>query len=77
MAYTTIELPNEQQNLCSAHIDAAWVRQATIAAIDREMAQVYQFIREEIEKGNFSVMVDLDNTEEAFKSQNCLRGISF
>lgn len=77
MTYTTMKLPSEQQNFCLSHIDAAWARQATIAAIDKQLSQVYQFIREEIEKGNFSVSVEMDDPTEALKTKIVLEEYHF
>lgn len=77
MTYTTMKLPSEQQNFCLSHIDAAWARQATIAAIEKTMTEVYSFIREEIEKGNFSVTVELENPEEALKTKIVLEEYHF
>lgn len=77
MSYTTIELPREQQGFCSGHIDAAWARKATIAAIEKEIMRVYNLIREEIEKGNFSVTIELDSLEEVFKTKIVLEEYHF
>ena len=67
----------EDNGFCSAHIDATYARQATIEVIDKQMIQVYQFIREEIEKGNFSVLVEMDSTEEALKAKIALEEYHF
>lgn len=77
MTYTSIELPGEQRNFCSSHIDAAWARQETIRIIDSHLTQVYQFIREEIEKGNFSVIVEMDSPEESAKAKKALEEYHF
>lgn len=77
MTYTTMELPSEQQNFCSSHIDAAWARQATIEAIEKKMIGVYSFIREEIEKGNFYVIIEFDSVEEALNTKIVLEEYNF
>ena len=71
------EFPERQQGFCSSHIDAAWARQTTIATIDKQLSQVYQFIREEIEKGNFSVSVEMDDPTEALKAKIALEEYHF
>lgn len=77
MTYTTMKLPSEQQNFCLSHIDAAWARQATIAAIEKTMTEVYSFILEEIENGNFSVTVEFDSVEEALNAKIVLEEYNF
>lgn len=71
------EFPTKSNGFCSGHIDAAWARQATIAAIDGHLTQIYRFIREEIEKGNFSIVVELDSAEEALKAKIALEQYHF
>ena len=71
------EFPTKCNGFYSGHIDAAWARQATIAAIDKCLTQVYRFIREEIEKGNFSIAVELDSAEEASKTKIALEQYHF
>ena len=77
MIYTTINLPDEHQNFCSGHIDAAWARQATIAAIEKTMTEVYSFIREEIENGNFYAIIEFDSVEEALNAKIVLEEYNF
>lgn len=78
MAYTTINFPSEHQNLCSGHIDAAWARQATIAAIEKTMmTEVYSLIREEIENGNFYVIIEFDSVKEALNAKIVLEEYNF
>ena len=69
--------PERRNGIRSSHIDAAWARRATIAAIDKHLTQVYMFIREEIEKGNFSIDVKLDSVEEASKAKIALEQYHF
>ena len=73
----TNEFLNRRNGFCSSHIDAVWARQETIRIIDSQLTQVYQFIREEIEKGNFSVSVELGSPEEALKTIIALEEYNF